>query len=223
MEVLALVSPKGGAGKTALTVALAVEAIHAGRVACVVDLDPQASSDAWAQMRDRREILPAVVTAKAQASRLGAVLDRLRSLPAPPDVVLVDTPAALLATAGTALRLADRALAPVTPSLVDLEASRALTEMVTGAGFAGAQLTAVLNRVRARGGRALQARQWLERIAGLDVLSAEIGDRVIWPDSFASGLAPRELDQNAPGTQELAGLAVELGLADAETGKGGRK
>lgn len=212
MEVLAMVSPKGGAGKTALAVALAVEIAHDGRTPCIVDLDPQGSSRNWGAMRAGRGIEPAIATALARPTRLAAMLDTLRAMETPPDAVILDTPAALLRTTGKALELADRALAPVTPSMVDLAASQTLVEVVTAAGFSGARPMVVLNRVRARGSRGAEARQWLERIAGLDVCGAEIGDRVIMPDSFSHGLAPREMNPTAPGAREIAALARELKL-----------
>ena len=65
MQVIALLSTKGGAGKTALATALAVE-----MGAVVLDLDPQASACRW---RDRREAAFPVVTDVAPA-RLRPVL-----------------------------------------------------------------------------------------------------------------------------------------------------
>ena len=44
MRTLSLVSQKGGAGKTTLSVHLAVAAYMAGLSVAVVDLDPQASA-----------------------------------------------------------------------------------------------------------------------------------------------------------------------------------
>ena len=72
MLTIALVSQKGGSGKTTLALHLAVASAQTGRHAAIIDLDPQASAAHWA---DRREAaLPTVLA--APASRLRPELDR---------------------------------------------------------------------------------------------------------------------------------------------------
>ena len=85
MLVVALLSQKGGAGKTTLACGLAVESERAGRRAVVVDLDPQASAAKWA---DLREAETPVVTS-AQAARLAPVLAAAGDAGA--SVVFIDT------------------------------------------------------------------------------------------------------------------------------------
>src|SRR6266566_2068009 len=58
MLTLALVSQKGGSGKTTLALHLACAAAQAGERVAVIDTDPQASARAWAQVRQQPE--PAV-------------------------------------------------------------------------------------------------------------------------------------------------------------------
>ena len=65
MLTLAVVSQKGGAGKTTLAINLAVASELVASPA-VVDLDPQASAAAWAD--SRKAETPVVVS--AQAARL---------------------------------------------------------------------------------------------------------------------------------------------------------
>ena len=67
MLTIALVSQKGGSGKTTLALHLAVASVHAGRHAAIIDFDPQASAAHWA---DRREAaLPTVLAAPASRLR----------------------------------------------------------------------------------------------------------------------------------------------------------
>ena len=77
MQVIALLSTKGGAGKTALAVEMG---------AVVLDLDPQASACRW---RDRREAAFPVVTDVAPA-RLRPTLDAARARRVA--TVVLDTP-----------------------------------------------------------------------------------------------------------------------------------
>ena len=75
MKTIAIISQKGGAGKTTLAIHLAVAATLAQMNTVVIDLDPQASAAKWA---DRRKAeVPVVIS--AHASRLHHVLDNARS------------------------------------------------------------------------------------------------------------------------------------------------
>ena len=51
MKTVAILSQKGGTGKTTLSLHLAVAAEQAGKAAVVIDLDPQASAMAWKDIR----------------------------------------------------------------------------------------------------------------------------------------------------------------------------
>ena len=70
MKSVALLSHKGGTGKTTVSLHLGVAAALATYVTAVIDLDPQASATEWGDSRDAE--MPAVVS--AQASRLGQVM-----------------------------------------------------------------------------------------------------------------------------------------------------
>ncbi|RZL77758.1 MAG: ParA family protein, partial [Sphingomonas sp.] len=51
MTTIAIISQKGGAGKTTLALHLAAAAHDAGRVALIIDTDPQATASQWAAWR----------------------------------------------------------------------------------------------------------------------------------------------------------------------------
>ena len=54
MRTIALISQKGGAGKTTLAITLAVTAERAGLTSVLVDLDPQASAAQWSDLRQAK-------------------------------------------------------------------------------------------------------------------------------------------------------------------------
>ena len=75
MKTLAIVSRKGGAGKTTISTHLAVAAEALGIVSALFDLDPQASAAIWADHRG--ESFPAVMP--AQYPRLASLLKQAPS------------------------------------------------------------------------------------------------------------------------------------------------
>jgi chromosome partitioning protein len=84
-RVVAIVSEKGGAGKTTVTCLTAVAAHLAGLSVAIIDLDPQTSAADWAD--DRGEAPEAVAI---PPNRLEKLLDELRKDGT--DLVLIDTP-----------------------------------------------------------------------------------------------------------------------------------
>src|SRR3954453_14422285 len=66
-RVLALVSQKGGSGKTTLAVHLAVALGASGRRVALIDTDPQGSATAWYGLRQAGE--PRLIAAPAERIR----------------------------------------------------------------------------------------------------------------------------------------------------------
>ena len=58
MKTIALISQKGGTGKTTLAIAIAVTGEGAGLTSVLVDLDPQASSARWSDLREAERAEP---------------------------------------------------------------------------------------------------------------------------------------------------------------------
>ena len=74
MNIIAIASQKGGAGKSTFAVNLAALADQASGPAILIDTDPQASLSVWQNLRRSRS--PLLVPCRA--SELGAVLDTAR-------------------------------------------------------------------------------------------------------------------------------------------------
>ena len=116
MFILALVCSKGGAGKTTMAVHLAVEGHRRGFKTLLIDIDTQASA---AKIMDRRGEDPPDVTTEA-AGRLEKALDAARNQGY--DLVVVDTAPQADRAASQAAKVANMVVAPVQPSIVDLDA-----------------------------------------------------------------------------------------------------
>lgn len=124
MRSVSLVSQKGGAGKTTLAIHLAVLAQEGGKNVVLVDCDPQRSATKWWQRRATSDLT--LVT--RGANDLAEVLEAARSDGY--DFAIIDTAPHADSAATSAARLADFALIPCRPAILDLDAVAATVDLV---------------------------------------------------------------------------------------------
>ena len=129
MQVIVLLSQKGGSGKTTLAGHIAVEAERrgAGPVA-LLDADPQESLADWWNARESET--PAF--AQTALWRLGRDVRALRSQGI--ELVVIDTPPGITSTVRGAIELADFIVVPVKPSPHDLRAVAKTVNLVEDIG-----------------------------------------------------------------------------------------
>jgi chromosome partitioning protein len=200
-RVLALLSQKGGSGKTTLATHLAV-ALGAGRRVVLVDSDPQRSAAAW--WRAREAEAPELIEAGA-----GEIIGAVRSLRASgARLVIVDSMPSVVSDVGSIARAADFVLIPCRPSILDLRAVGGTVRLVTEARAAAA---IVLNAVPAARGAGeasvtVEARRALAQY-GLPVLPDAIGQRAVLAHALAAGLAVEEFEPASRAAEEIRRLA----------------
>ncbi len=131
MRTIVVVSQKGGTGKTTIAINLAVAAERAGLPAVIIDLDPQASSAAWRDLREAEG--PAVQS--VQPARLAATLKAAADAGA--KFAIIDTPARSENAALEAVRAADIALIPCRPGFFDTAAMSFTANLLKLAGKPG--------------------------------------------------------------------------------------
>lgn len=124
MTTIAIISQKGGAGKTTLALHLAAAAHDAGRVALVIDTDPQATASQWAAWRS--EAPPEVID--SPPPRLAAKVAQAREQGA--EFIVIDTPPHADSAARAAVEIADLVLIPCRPSAFDLSAIQTTAKLV---------------------------------------------------------------------------------------------
>lgn len=116
MKTILIANPKGGSGKTTLSVNIAGLLANQGECVALLDLDRQQSASLW--IESRPENLPYIATLESRKD--DGLLD---------DWLVVDSAASLHGKDLTdALKLADKILVPIAPSLFDLHASRDFLE-----------------------------------------------------------------------------------------------
>jgi chromosome partitioning protein len=124
MTIIAVVSQKGGSGKTTLSVNLAAAAEASGAVALIIDTDPQATATQWGAWRSDKE--PEVID--SAPPRIQSKVDAAKRQGA--TFIVIDTPPHADSAASRAVEAADLVLIPCRPSAFDLAAIKTTVSLV---------------------------------------------------------------------------------------------
>ncbi|MDE0634767.1 MAG: AAA family ATPase [Candidatus Poribacteria bacterium] len=206
MKTIAVLSRKGGTGKTTVAIHLAVAAEQAGHTTALIDLDPQASAASWRDIRENKS--PAVIS--THASRLAQTLHIAKDNGA--TLAIVDTAPHTESAALDAATAAEFAVIPCKPALIDLKAIGSTINIIR---LANVPASIILNGVPARGNVATQARK---AISHYDVTCApcEIGSRIAFNYAYTAGLAVQEYEPRGKASGEIrefyAYIAKEMGV-----------
>lgn len=187
MPVIVVANPKGGVGKSTLSTQLAGYYASRGHVVMLGDVDRQHSSRQWLALRPP-ELAPI----------LSWEVDRNEVVRPPKGTshVVLDTPAALHGKRLEAvLRLADRILIPLQPSLFDIQATHPfLTQLLAHKRAAKLHIGLVAMRVRENTIAADQLRQFLATLAVPVV--GQLRDTQTYVQLAARGLTLWDLNPN---------------------------
>ena len=196
MKTVAIVSQKGGSGKTTLALHLAVASSLQTRNTAVIDLDPQASATKWA---DRREAeLPVVLS--AHASRLAHEISRVSETGG--EIVFVDTAPHSDSAALEAAKFSDLILIPCRPAILDMEAISNTLDLVK---TTRKPVSVVMNAVAPQGHEAAEA---AEAITGLDVQVCPVMlvNRVAFARALITGQTAQEFEPDGKAAREASQL-----------------
>ena len=197
MPTIAIVSQKGGSGKTTLAIHLAAAAANEGRVACIVDTDPQATAAAWGDWRGGSD--PEVIT--TPPARLARTIEDAAKLGA--EVIVVDTPPHADAAAREAVKASDLVLIPTRPRAFDLHAIQTTAELIK---YAGKPAFVVFNAAPARGAQLFAEAGAIVENLGLQVCPVSFADRAAFHHSTAAGKVAGESDPNGKAAGEADAL-----------------
>jgi chromosome partitioning protein len=198
MDILTIASQKGGAGKTTLSAHLAVEAERQGYGSvAVIDTDPQGSlADWWNQRRAETPMFAAV-----EVVRLAAHMAELRQQQV--NLVVIDTPPALIQTIRAVIGVATLVLIPARPSPHDLRAVGVIVEMAEAAKI---PFCFVVNGATPRTTIALQAVQALAQHG--PVAPVIVHQRVDFAGSMTDGRTTSEVHPHSRSADEITQLWI---------------
>jgi chromosome partitioning protein len=212
---IALVSQKGGVGKSSLAVSIAWELAARGSSVLVVDGDPQGTA------RIAREVALEGGKSPPAAVALGKDMCKPENLRAMEkfDHVVIDTPAKLGDVQRAALMLADVALVPVSQSGAEIWGNTDTIALISQAQMINSGLKGALVFVRKLPSTALgkHARAILED-GELPVFVAETTFRVAWQEAITAGMGIAQYAPRDKGAKELQAIVDEL-LAFAGEGR----
>jgi chromosome partitioning protein len=206
MKTIVIHNPKGGSGKSTLTVHIADTAERTGDGPVVFsDADPQGSAADWFNQRKKANIdAPRYVELS-----LSNCQEKVRDLRAAgASYLFIDTTPSR-AEKGTVnealLRLADLIAIPLNPTAADL---RSLVKGLPLIRDSGKPFHFILARVRPNLKNNDGTAAALEAL-GL-VLPTRMHERVIYADTFAHGRTALETEPKGPAAQELSALWIDL-------------
>lgn len=203
MPVIVIANPKGGVGKSTLATNVAGCLASAGHAVMLGDVDRQQSARQWLALRP------------AQAARItgwDVAADDIVRPPKGTTHVVLDTPAALHGKRLEAvLRIAERLIVPLQPSLFDIQATHAfLAELRAHKRGGSIETVLVGNRVREHTRSNEQLHRYVQTLP-LPVLAwlretqnyVQLAAQGLTLFDVAPGRVQRDLEQWAPLTEWL--------------------
>lgn len=198
MQILSLLSQKGGTGKTTLAIQLAVAAQRDGQTAIIVDLDPQRSATWWGEIRCDAPpiVLPATTielpTLLRKAQENGVTL------------AILDTPPKVEPNgeAHHAARASDLALIPCKPAAFDVKAIEATVRLTE---VANVPARIVFNQVHANSSMIFKVRRAVS-VYEVPCAACQIGSRIKFSHAALDGQSIQEFDAREKGAAEINAL-----------------
>ncbi len=204
MQVIALISQKGGVGKSTLAVHLATEACAQGQRVLLLDLDPQGSAMEWANRRGDR---PPDVSGANPAS-VAKEIEQAKGDGF--DLVVIDTAPHADHAALQAARAADLIAIPCRPSTFDIAAISATLDLCK---LANKQAVVVLNAAPIRSRVTAEAVEAIVEKGG-KVSPVVVYQRVAFQHCMIDGRTAAEFEPDGAAGHEITSL-----LADLQPGK----
>ena len=200
MKTIALVTQKGGSGKTTIAANLAVAAAEAGETVIALDLDPQGSLTAWSNDREAEQ--PAVD--QLDAERLNRLPELINTLAgAGMTLLILDCPGIASTATTAAMKAADLCLLPARPTLMDIRASKPTVQTLMSL---ARPFAFILNQTppNRASGRTTDAAQGLHMMGAL--ANPMLGGRTDFQDAMAAGLGVTEYAPEGKAAEEIRQL-----------------
>lgn len=210
MTIAAVISQKGGPGKSTVSMNMAVAAHLSGQSVAVLDTDPQCSISQWGDIREAEGKAEPVVVALPPSRLTQAIATTEED---GTDLVVIDTAPFNSEGILTAARLSDICIVPCRPSILDLSAITTTLDLCSAA---GAKVGLLLNAVKSRP-QLYEATSALKGLAEGDpnrqICPVALWDRTDYSKAVVDGLGVLEFSPNGKAAKEIKQLYKWLVLA----------
>lgn len=204
---IALVSQKGGVGKSSLAVSIAWELAARGSTVLTIDGDPQGTARVAHEVALEGGKQPPATVALGRDMCKPDNLRRMQRF----EHVIIDTPAKLGDVQRAALMIADLALVPISQSGAEIWGNTDTIALIAQAQTINTLLNAHLVFVRKLPMTALGrgARAALEG-GDLPILNAETTFRIAWQEAITAGMGVAQYAPRDKAARELRAIVDEL-------------
>jgi chromosome partitioning protein len=203
MPIIAVISQKGGPGKSTVSMNLAIACHLSGESVAVLDTDPQCSISQWGDIRVN-EGKPDPVVVAIPPSRLKQAIATTQEDKT--QWVIIDTAPFNSEGILTAARMADLCIVPCRPSILDLSAISTTLDLCSAA---DAKVGLLLNAIRSKP-QLQEARSALKDLASgsakREMCSVDLWDRTDYSKAVVDGLGVLEFSPSGKAAQEIKQL-----------------
>jgi len=203
--VVAVISEKGGTGKTTMAENLAVQAAASGEEVVLLDIDPQANAARWGDRRERdeakrEEMNPKIIS--AQYSRLEPTIRTAQRYGA--TLVIIDGPGHNNPAMEAAAKQADFVLVACRPEINDIETLDLVRGALTVAGNPPAVVA--FTQAPSRGEYEVEAGKVAERLYGFRSCPVVTHTLRAYANAVLPGKTASEIDPSGPAAAEVREL-----------------
>jgi chromosome partitioning protein len=206
MAAISFINPKGGSGKTTLAMVLAQEFASRGGSVAIIDADPNAVIQRWANIRESRKApLPFYVESCTEESRIARLAEQLSDKY---DFVFIDLEGTASKMSSRAMTRSHLVLIPLNPSSIDANLASKAVDLVDEESHV-IQRNIPFRLVRSRDAAAVQSKT-LKRIKlaletnGIPCLKTGLVERAAFRDIFEFSKTLMELDPKETSNIEQA-------------------
>lgn len=205
--IISIANPKGGVGKTTLTVNLATTLISKYPDTRILELDLQRSSSLWAGYRAQRGISPEIPV---------AVVSSVKQIPAVTAPYQGNSRSLLIVDCGgidsdfnrSAMSISDLVIIPTRPSQVEVYALTRALSVIKALGKTGY----VLNNgsFPASVSKLTDLAEYISDMDGFKLLHTVVRLRADFQDAYGAGMSVIEYNKNSRAAEEIMALAKEI-------------
>lgn len=209
--IISFVNQKGGVGKTTAAINLAASLARKNFNVALVDADPQGSALRWHAVENNQAFEVVLWPESISKEEIELVAGCL-------DYLIIDSPPGRSDTSRAILSISDLTIVPISPSSLDVWSCEGTMEMIAESRVRNPSLVvSILITKKIPGTRVARAIHEALTAFSVDVLAAELSQRVAYVEAMENGVSVTQYAPSSKAAEEIEAFCSELiGPAAAE-------